>query len=103
MITTVDLPDDLVREAEARGVIAGKDLKEMLADGLRLLLGRTAPVPKPHSDRGENRSTRVGAGSHDVTAWTRLRAAWESPCPGLTALEMLDEFRGPVELPPPQR
>lgn len=103
MKTTVELPDDLIREAEARGVLAGTDLKDMLAEGLRLLLARTAPAPKPHLGSGEDAPIRAGAGGHDVTAWARLRAAWQSPFPGLTAMQMLDEFRGPVELPPTQR
>jgi len=44
----------------------------------------------------------VGIASPDITAWDRLRAAYQDPFPGLTSVQMLDEFRGPVELPPAQ-
>jgi hypothetical protein len=98
MKTIIELPDDLAREAQARGARAGKDLKEMLAEGLRLVLALPEPVLPPHgSGEGE---TRAATSCHDLTAWDRLRAAYQSPFPGRTAMEMIDEFRGPVELPP---
>jgi hypothetical protein len=44
MKTTVDIPDDLFREAKARAALEGRKLKDMLADGLRAVLsGRIAP------------------------------------------------------------
>ena len=90
MKTTIELPDDLAREAEATAALSGQSLPELVADGLRLLLAHPELAHPP----------RAGAARPDPTAWDRLRAAYQSPFPGLTAMEMLDEFRGPVELPP---
>jgi len=45
--TTLDIPDDLFREAKSRAALTGMKLKDLVADGLRLVLagegGRTAP------------------------------------------------------------
>ena len=38
MRTTVDLPDDLFRRAKAQAALQGRPLKELVADGLLLLL-----------------------------------------------------------------
>ena len=38
MRTTVELPDDLFRRAKARAALQGCSLKDLVADGLRLLL-----------------------------------------------------------------
>lgn len=35
--------------------------------------------------------------SHE--AWERFGAAWTDPDPGKSVMEMLDDLRGPVELP----
>jgi hypothetical protein len=43
MRTTVDLPDELLREARRRAAEEGTTLTAMLADGLRLRLGGGAP------------------------------------------------------------
>ena len=90
MKTTIEIPDDLAREAEATAARAGQSLPELVAEGLRLLLAHPELAPHPRAD----------AARPDPTAWDRLRAAWDNPFPGLTSMEMLDEFRGPVELLP---
>ncbi|HEY5893095.1 MAG TPA: hypothetical protein VIT91_07680 [Chthoniobacterales bacterium] len=36
--TSVELPDDLFRKAKARAALQGQSLKDLLADGLQLLL-----------------------------------------------------------------
>jgi hypothetical protein len=56
MKTMIELPDDLLREAEARAAREGQTLPELVAAGLRALL-RESPAP---------RSVRGGAG-----AWAR--------------------------------
>jgi hypothetical protein len=42
MRTTVDLPDELLRQARSRAAEEGTTLTALLADGLRLRLGREA-------------------------------------------------------------
>jgi len=38
MRTTVELPDDLFRQVKARAALQGRSLKDLIADGLKLLL-----------------------------------------------------------------
>jgi hypothetical protein len=38
MKTTLDIPDDLFREAKSRAALSGTKLKDLVADGLRLVL-----------------------------------------------------------------
>lgn len=38
MKTTLELPDDLFRDAKVKAVMEGRRLKELVADGLRLVL-----------------------------------------------------------------
>jgi hypothetical protein len=100
MKTTIELPDDLAREAEAAAAFAGQSLPDLVAQGLRLLLAHPELGHQAQGGASEETRARAGVARPDPTAWDRLCAAWESPFPGLTAMEMLDEFRGPVELPP---
>jgi hypothetical protein len=39
MKTTLEIPDDLFREAKARAALDGMKLKDLVAEGLRLALG----------------------------------------------------------------
>jgi len=60
MRTTVDLPDELLREARQRAAREGTTLTALLADGLRLRLGSADRV-----GRGRRRRlpvSRVGGG-----------------------------------------
>jgi hypothetical protein len=43
MKTTVEIPDDLFREAKATAARNGSKLKDLVADGLRLVLGKSVP------------------------------------------------------------
>ncbi len=43
MKTTLDLPDDLVREMKLRAVMQGRTLRDLAADFLRQGLGMAAP------------------------------------------------------------
>lgn len=56
MRTTVDLPDELLREARQRAAQEGTTLTALLADGLRLRLGRT------HADRPRRRRLPASKG-----------------------------------------
>jgi plasmid stability protein len=53
MKTTLDLPDDLVREMKLRAVMQGRTLRDLAADFLRQGLGMAAPrqalAPPPGS------------------------------------------------------
>ena len=48
MKTTLDIPDDLFREAKSRAALKGTKLKDLVADGLRLVLagGVTRSAPR---------------------------------------------------------
>lgn len=46
MKTTLDIPDELFREAKSRAALTGAKLKDLVADGLRLVLsGSVARSP----------------------------------------------------------
>ena len=50
MKTTLDLPDDLIRQAKLRAVVQGRTLRDLMADFIRQGLGLypgggTAPLP----------------------------------------------------------
>jgi hypothetical protein len=48
MKTTLDIPDDLFREAKAKAALQGLKLKDMVAEGLRAVLhGKAPPAPRP--------------------------------------------------------
>jgi hypothetical protein len=47
MRTTVDLPDELYREAKAEAALRGRKFKDLVEEGLRRLL--RAPEPEPAS------------------------------------------------------
>lgn len=44
MKTTLDLPDELIREVKLRAVIQGRSLKDLVADFLRQGLGMVPPA-----------------------------------------------------------
>jgi hypothetical protein len=54
MRTTVELPDDLFRQAKARAALQGRALKDLVAEGLRLLL----QTPKGVHSRALSRRTQ---------------------------------------------
>ena len=51
MRTTVDLPDDLYRQAKSEAALRGKRLRDLVEDGLRRVLG--LPVLAPGARRVE--------------------------------------------------
>lgn len=50
MRTTVELPDELLRRAKAHAALQGRPLKDLIADGLKLLL-RTSCARSPVTPR----------------------------------------------------
>ncbi|MBL9172626.1 MAG: hypothetical protein JNL10_03750 [Verrucomicrobiales bacterium] len=52
MRTTVELPDDLFRQAKARAALQGQSLKDLVAAGLQLVLQQSVDAsPSPESAR----------------------------------------------------
>jgi len=47
MKTTLDLPDELMREMKLRAVIQGRTLRDLVAEFLRQGLGLSATMPAP--------------------------------------------------------
>ena len=48
MKTTLDLPDELIREAKLRAVLQGRTLRDLVAEYLRQGMGMAAPkLPAP--------------------------------------------------------
>jgi hypothetical protein len=53
MRTTIDLPDDLLRRAKSEAALSGRKLKDLVEQGLRLVLaappagGEASPKKKP--------------------------------------------------------
>ena len=51
MKTTVDLPDDLARRIKAEAALRGRKLKDLVADGLRLVLEAPESAASPTNKR----------------------------------------------------
>jgi hypothetical protein len=83
MKTTVDLPDDLFRQATARAAVQGKRLTDLLAEGLELLLrpthGATEPEPSRDADGAAAGVARRGG---SAGAWGRQFAGVARLVPG---------------------
>ena len=48
MKTTIELPDDLYRRAKSEAALSGRKLKDLVEDGLRLVLkSPRQPAPRP--------------------------------------------------------
>ncbi|OIP21615.1 MAG: hypothetical protein AUK52_08095 [Comamonadaceae bacterium CG2_30_60_41] len=83
MKTTLDLPDELVREAKLRALMQGRTLRDLVADllrqGLGLDAGKAAPALQPDSivARGANGlpviHCRMGAPAESMTVQDALQ------------------------------
>ena len=47
MKTTVEVPDDLYRRAKAEAALRGRKLKDLIEEGLRLVLASSRPRRRP--------------------------------------------------------
>lgn len=47
MRTTVDIPADLLRQAKVEAVLTGRKLKDLIEEGLRLVLAKHRPAEAP--------------------------------------------------------
>jgi hypothetical protein len=77
MRTTIDLPDELLRQARARAAEEGTTLTALLAEGLRLRLGRGGPRKRP----GRLPVSRLGGGLHP----------WIDPASNASLLDAADD------------
>lgn len=82
MKTTLDLPDELVREMKLRAVMQGRTLRDLAADLIRQGLGLAAPRPPQAPPPGS--MVEVGASGLPVV---RCRAG--APAQGLTVDALL--------------
>jgi len=78
MRTTVDLPDELLRDARKRAAEEGTTLTALLADGLRLRLGTT---PRGRERRRPLPVSKVGGGLHP----------WIDPASNASLLDAADD------------
>ena len=95
MKTTLDLPDELVREMKLRAVMQGRTLRDLAADLIRQGLGLAAPRPPQAPPPGS--MVEVGASGLPVI---RCRAG--APAQGLAvdallALEQQAQTREDVQ------
>jgi plasmid stability protein len=84
MKTTLDLPDDLVREVKLRALHEGRKLKDAVADLLRK--GLAAP-PTPDVSAPGNASPRIS--TDHVTGLPLIRCAPNAPASKMTAAELI--------------
>ena len=82
MKTTLDLPDELVREMKLRAVMQGRTLRDLAADFIRQGLGLTAarPPQAPPAD------SPVHVGSNGLPV---IRCRADAPASGLALDDLL--------------
>jgi len=70
MKTTVELPDDLYRRAKSEAALRGRKLKDLLEEGLRLVLEGPRKVPRQPSLMGLMKRARglVDSGVPDLAS-----------------------------------
>lgn len=61
MRTTVDIPDELLRRAKSEAALRGRKLKELIEEGLRLVLAMPPAGGEPSRSRRRKRPT-----AHDL-------------------------------------
>jgi hypothetical protein len=68
MKTTVDLPDTLYRQAKAEAALRGRKLKDLLEEGLRLVLEMPPETPRQPNLAGMMKHTRgvIESGTPDL-------------------------------------
>ncbi len=70
MKTTVELPDDLYRQAKSEAALHGRKLKDLVEEGLRLVLEAPRAKPRRHSLAGLMKHARgvVDSGIADLAS-----------------------------------
>jgi hypothetical protein len=64
MRTTVDLPDELLRRAKAEAALRGRKLKDLIEEGLRIVVDKTPP--DRDSGPNETRAKPKKPTAHDL-------------------------------------
>ena len=83
MKTTIDLPDELVREVKLRALMQGRTLRDLVADFIRQGLGLTGPETLDGPPSGSK--VTVGANGLPVIA-CRI----DAPARRMSAKDLLD-------------
>jgi hypothetical protein len=70
MKTTVELPDELYRRAKAEAALRGRKLKDLVEEGLRLVLETARKTRRPRSLAGLTRRARgmIDSGVPDLAS-----------------------------------
>jgi predicted component of type VI protein secretion system len=70
MKTTVELPDELYRRAKAEAALRGRKLKDLVEEGLRLVLATARKTRRPPSLAGLTRRARgmIDSGVPDLAS-----------------------------------
>jgi hypothetical protein len=70
MKTTVEVPDDLYRRAKAEAALRGRKLKDLIEEGLRLVLEAPSRRRKPPSLAGLTKRARgmINSGVSDLAS-----------------------------------
>ena len=87
MKTTLDLPEELIREAKLRAVMQGRTLRELVADFLRQGLGMAPCVPSALPPPGS--MVEVGANGLPVVRCQPHAKARKTSLDALLKLERL--------------
>jgi len=88
MKTTVEIEDELYRDAEAYASLTGRRMKDLVTEGLRLVL---QSPPRP--------ATRAEASKKLAACFAEADKAMASAPRGPTAREHLGKGRGRLEMP----
>lgn len=82
MKTTLDLPDDLMREVKLRAVIQGRTLRDLVAEFLRQGLGMAAPKASDTEPAG----SMVALGANGLPI---IRCRADAPAVQMSAQDLL--------------
>lgn len=82
MKTTLELPDDLYRQAKAIAVLKGQTMKEWLTNLLRREVGAPAPLEPP-----DDRQQEIEAFNRQIDRLAKeISAAWQGPQDAVAAI-----------------
>lgn len=84
MKTTIDLPDELVRDVKIRAVIEGRTVKALVASLLREGLGRASSIT-PHRRLRSSQSV-----TFDKNGVPVIRCAPDAPATGMSPRQLLE-------------
>jgi hypothetical protein len=82
MKTTIDLPDELVREVKLRALMQGKTLRDLVADFIRQGLG----IPTPETSAGLPLGSLVAVGNDGLPY---ILCSADAPAVGMSADDLL--------------